>query len=61
MTNYDILPPTTDFRRTLYWNPNVGLDAQGEATVEFWNNSRCDHVYLSIEGITPDGRPQLYR
>lgn len=61
MTNYDILPPTTDFRRTLYWNPNVGLDAQGEATVEFWNNSRCDHVYLSIEGITPEGRPQLYR
>lgn len=57
MTNYDILPPARDYRRTLYWNPTVQTDENGKATVDFWNNSRCEHVYLSIEGVAADGRP----
>ena len=57
MTNYDILPPARDYRRTLYWNPTVQTNENGEATVDFWNNSRCEHVYLSIEGVAADGRP----
>ena len=31
--------PGKDFRRTLYWNPNVQTNGQGEATVTFRNNS----------------------
>lgn len=57
MTNYDILPPARDYRRTLYWNPVVQTDENGVATVEFWNNSRCEHIYLSVEGVADDGRP----
>lgn len=31
--------PGKDFRRTLYWNPNVQTNAEGEAVITFRNNS----------------------
>ena len=55
MEDYSVLPPMADFRRTIYWNPRVETDAQGKATVEFYNNSTCQNMYLSAEGMTPDG------
>ena len=56
MEDYSILPPMADFRRTIYWNPNVKTDASGKAKVEFFNNSTCQEMYISAEGITPDGK-----
>lgn len=47
----------TDYRRTLYWNPNVELDAQGHATIRFYNNSRSTRLTVSAEGMTKDGQP----
>ena len=47
----------TDYRRTLYWNPNVELDAQGHATIRFFNNSRSTRLTVSAEGMTKDGQP----
>ena len=47
----------TDYRRTLYWNPNVQLDGEGRATLRFYNNSRKTRLTLSAEGLAPDGRP----
>ena len=57
MEDYSIVPPVEDFRRTLYWNPNVKLDRRGHATVEFYNNSSCTEMFVSAEGMTPEGKP----
>lgn len=46
-----------DYRRTLYWNPNVMTDENGEATVEFYNNSTCKRLHVSVGGLTGGGRP----
>ena len=54
--DYGELPPMEDFRRTLYWNPDVRIDEKGQAVVEFYNNSTCSGIYVSVEGITSDGR-----
>ena len=53
--------PSTDNRRLLYWNPDIVLDANGEATVEFYNNSSCRSIVVSAEGMTPDGRVVVYK
>ena len=59
MPDYSVLPKKSDFRRTLYWNPNVKTDKNGKAKVEFYNNSSCKQVVISAEGITADGRAMV--
>ena len=54
--DYSLMPPMEDFRRTLYWNPDVRTDENGEAIIEFYNNSSCREIHISAEGIPPDGR-----
>ena len=54
--DYEQMPPMNDFRRTLYWNPNLWTDENGKAHVEFWNNSTCTDMIISAEGITDDGK-----
>ena len=54
--DYSVMPPMNDFRRTLYWNPNVWTDKDGKAHVEFWNNSTCTNMIISAEGVTDDGK-----
>ncbi|MCM1311277.1 MAG: hypothetical protein NC206_02630 [Bacteroides sp.] len=56
MEDYSVLPSADDFRRTIYWNPDVRTDKDGKATVEFYNNSRCKQMYVSAEGVTKDGQ-----
>ena len=56
MEDYSILPPTEDFRRTLYWDANVKTDKDGKAKVEFWNNSSAKEFFISAEGMTADGK-----
>ena len=43
-----------DYRRTLYWNPDVKV-IDGKAAVIFYNNSYSKDLYFSTEGITPNG------
>ena len=50
-----------DYRRTLYWNPNVSLDENGRAEIEFFNNSTCRHLSISAEGLSHDGKPLVYK
>ena len=59
MPDYSVLPKKSDFRRTLYWNPNVKTDKDGKAKIEFYNNSSCKQVVISAEGITADGRAMV--
>ena len=48
----------TDYRRTLYWNPNVKLDADGRFTTTIYNNSRETRVSVSAAGVDMQG--QMY-
>ena len=50
------LPSLRDYRRTLYWNPNLELDENGRADVTLWNNSFSTSITVSAEGITPAGK-----
>ena len=44
-----------DYRRTLYWNPDLQLDAEGKAHVTLYNNSQTTVVSVEAEGQTKDG------
>jgi len=56
LPDYSQLSQVQDFRHTIYWNPSVKTDAQGKAKVEFFNNSTCEEMYISVEGMTEDGK-----
>ena len=45
----------SDYRRTLYWNPNLKLNDEGEAEVRFFNNSRVTQLSVDAEGQASDG------
>lgn len=44
-----------DYRRTLYWNPNVILDATGIVKLDFYNNGTCRAMDIRAEGINSLG------
>ena len=46
-----------DIRRTIYWNPNVITDKDGNARLEFYNNSFTQRYTISGAGITSSGIP----
>ena len=48
-------PEQADYRRTLYWNPNLKLDAEGKAQVQFYNNARTTRLSIEAAGLSPDG------
>ncbi len=48
-----------DYRRTLYWNPNVITDENGKAQVEFYNNSITRRFDVEAAGITSAGVPYI--
>ena len=56
MEDYSVIPPVEDFRRTIYWAPDIVTDKEGKAKVEFWNNSSCKEMHISCEGITAKGQ-----
>ena len=46
-----------DYRRTLYWNPNVELDGEGKSNLKFKDNSTSRHFTVSAQGFCQDGTP----
>ena len=44
-----------DYRRTLYWNPDLILDKSGKVNIEFFNNKSCTKLVVDAEGITSKG------
>lgn len=50
-----VLPGDVDYRRTLYWNPDVKTDKDGNASISFYNNSSCKSVVVNAETITEQG------
>lgn len=55
------MPDTVDYRRTLYWNPDVETDHQGRFTLKFYNNTRTKRIAVQAEGITTFGDPVAVR
>lgn len=48
-------PEPSDYRRTLYWNPDLKLDEKGQAVITFYNNSRQTTLSVEAEGQAADG------
>lgn len=44
-----------DYRRTIYWNPEVETDERGNAEINFYNNSYSHSLTVSVEGMTNSG------
>ena len=56
--DYRRTPPTADthdYRRTLYWNPALQLDANGHAQVRCYNGSRPASITTDAAGQTANG------
>jgi hypothetical protein len=47
---------TKDYRRTLYWNPNAKLDADGCFTASFYNNGKPTRIRVSTAGIATSSK-----
>ncbi len=45
----------TDFRSTIYWNPEVRVDNSGKAEVSFYNSDDITSFKTTVEGIGNDG------
>lgn len=45
----------TDFRPTLYWNPNIRTDEKGEAQVSFFTSDAITNFRATLEGIGAQG------
>lgn len=54
------LHPSEDFRRTLYWNPNVKTNDEGKATIEFLCRPSCLQMNVSAEALAEDGTAVVY-
>lgn len=55
--DYSVTPPfETDYRRTLYWNPEISTDGNGNAKILFSNNSTAKNCAVSIAtlNLTPN-------
>lgn len=44
-----------DYRRTLYWNPDIKLDNEGKARIRFFTGTRPVQIIIEANGIASDG------
>ena len=49
------LPNVKDYRRTLYWNPDLKIDDSGKAEFSFYGNGKQTHLTVTAEGLANDG------
>lgn len=45
----------TDFRNTIYWNPNVEVGKDGRAELSFFNSDAITQFRVTLEGFSVDG------
>ena len=50
-----VLPDERDYRRTLYWNPDLATDSLGRAQVTFYNNSTATRLRVDVEAMATGG------
>jgi hypothetical protein len=54
-TQESAIPQGTDRRSTIYWNPNITTDKDGNATFDYYNADGRGTYRAVIEGIDLDG------
>ena len=45
----------TDFRNTIYWNPNIEVGYSGKKTIEFFTSDDITSFRTTVEGVGTDG------
>jgi len=45
-----------DFRKLLYWSPEISTDAKGEKEVSFFSSDLPGHFAIVVQGISDDGK-----
>ncbi len=51
----DVVETRTDFRNTIYWNPNIEVGHNGKKTIEFYTSDDITSFRTIIEGISNTG------
>ncbi|MEM8895867.1 MAG: TonB-dependent receptor plug domain-containing protein, partial [Bacteroidota bacterium] len=51
----DLINVEPDLRNTLHWEPEIILDENGEADIEFYNSDRNTWINLKVEGVSTNG------
>jgi hypothetical protein len=62
--NYDVKTPDhekPDLRTTIHWEPNIITDANGNATVSFFNADNITTIKINAEGLTGSGIPVVLK
>jgi len=57
---YNVKKSSSHFYPTLYWNPNIQTDKNGNATFTFINHSNTNQVQIAIDALTNYGIPGSY-
>ncbi len=60
LPKYEVEPETkkrSDYRTTIYWNPLVKTDINGNATITFFNSDEAKKLQIALEGISDYGIP----
>jgi len=47
--------PLPDFRKTIYWNPKIITNKNGEAVVNYYNADRHSTINISVQGMSDNG------
>jgi hypothetical protein len=55
--NYEYPSTKTDQRITLHWEPIVSTDANGEATINYYNADPKSKIRVVVQGLTDKGTP----
>ena len=54
-----LLKPDRDYRRTLFWDPDMTVGQDGKLNFSFRNNMTGKMFRVSAEGFTPEGQPAV--
>ncbi len=52
---------TDKLRRTVYWEPIIETDEDGEAKIEFYTSDYLGTYHINIQGLTKEGAPVSYQ
>ncbi len=53
----DFLKRIPDYRNTLYWNPDISFDENGQAIIEFYTSDDIGSYQIDINGLSSNGIP----
>jgi hypothetical protein len=53
--------PKTDLRTTIYWNPSLKSDPEGNVLVKFFTADKANDYHLELEGIGVNGEICRYK